>query len=138
MMLNPIGSEAARGGLVGGELRDRAEEDPRDALVWARPPVRIQSANEGGASLLSIGALVSTDESLLSAELRHATTRRQIALVRSIVDALEHYLCRMSSPGREAAMNAQLCEELARRGCGALEAAPLEAREEESGVYRVR
>ncbi len=89
------------------------------------------------ANLPSIEALRSPDERLLSDELCSIALRRQIALVRSIADALEHCMLERQRPGRGIAMRAQLAEEVARLGCRALEAAAAGCRADESGVYRI-
>jgi hypothetical protein len=88
-------------------------------------------------TLPSIEALRSSDERLLSYELCSIATRRQIALVRSIADALEHCMSERQRPGKVIAMRAQLAEEVARLGCRALEAAAAGCHADESGVYRV-
>jgi len=74
------------------------------------------------------------DDSLLTAELRLARLRAQVAIVRTLADHIEHFV-RQADAGE---LSSQLIEEMARLGCRLFElAAPMtrSPRAEESGVF---
>jgi hypothetical protein len=82
---------------------------------------------------------MSSDDRQLSEELSRVAARRQIALVRSLADALDDCLSASAGDDRAPAMHAQLLEELARLGCRALEAAAAAVpRTDESAVRLLR
>ncbi len=70
--------------------------------------------------LPSLRALTSSNDDLLSNELKLVSTRRQIAVVRTIADELERCL----RDGRDVhTLREQFIEELAKLGCRSLEMA---------------
>jgi hypothetical protein len=74
------------------------------------------------------------DDSLLTAELRLARLRAQVAIVRGLADHIEHF-ARQADAGE---LSSQLIEEMARLGCRLFElAAPMTRlpRAEDSGVF---
>lgn len=67
--------------------------------------------------LPSVAALVASDDRLLHEELDGLAIRQQTAVVRTLMDQLERV-----TPRGAGSLRAQLVEELARLGCGILEA----------------
>jgi hypothetical protein len=86
--------------------------------------------------LPSIAALTSNNDGPLTAELRLAELRAQLAVVRTLADHIEH----LARPGDTEGLGEQLVEEMARLGCRVLEAAAAlaGAYPEESGVFARR
>jgi hypothetical protein len=97
-----------------------------------------RAVDNRGPHLPPIEPPASVDDRRLCGELRHVTTRRQIALVRSVSDELEHCLSDWPGHGAVVAMRAQLIEEVARLGRMALEAADSASNIDESGEYAKR
>lgn len=89
------------------------------------------------AHLPSLAALESHDDDQLVAELRLARLRSQVAVVRAMVDQVEHVSRAKDAEG----VRDQLIEEMTRLGCQLLKAAGSLAesrRPEESGIFARR
>jgi hypothetical protein len=67
----------------------------------------------------SLAALQSNDDGRLTAELRLARLRSQVAIIRSLADQVEH----LARPENTDGLSEQLVEEMARLGCMLLETA---------------
>ena len=80
--------------------------------------------------LPSIRALDTTDDGLLSQELRYLAVRRQVAVVRALVDRLDRL---EPPPGAGIGFSSELVEELARLGCTILETAASMSKATEPG-----
>lgn len=85
----------------------------------------------------SLRALTASDHRILSEERRIATTRRQIALVRTVADELERCLLQRVAGPRTEGIRQQLLEELVRLANRALQIAGGTEPVEESGVHPV-
>ena len=86
------------------------------------------------AHMPSLATLESNDDSQLSAELRLARLRSQVAVVRALADHIDH----LARPADTQGLGEQVIEEMARLGCRLLEVAGSLARSpchEESGVF---
>jgi hypothetical protein len=86
----------------------------------------------------SLAALQSNDDGRLTAELRLARLRSQVAIIRSLADHVEH----LARPQDTDGLSGQLVEEMARLGCllletaGALTTVPPHL--EDSGVFSIK
>jgi hypothetical protein len=67
----------------------------------------------------SLATLESSDDELLTNELRLVRLREQVAVVRTIADHIDHF----AEPGNADGFSEQVLEEMARLGCRLLEAA---------------
>jgi hypothetical protein len=86
------------------------------------------------AHIPSLATLESNDDSQLSAELRLARLRSQVAVVRALADHIDHF----ARPADSQGLGEQVIEEMARLGCRLLEAAGSMTRSslrDESGVF---
>jgi hypothetical protein len=68
---------------------------------------------------------------------RRLAVKRQLATFRAIADELDHCMARHAEEHDTRGGVAQLCEEMARLGSRALEAAAAAARDEAGGVQRL-
>ena len=86
------------------------------------------------AHIPSLAALESNDDVQLSAELRLARLRSQMAVIRALADHIDH----LARPKDTQGLGEQVIEEMARLGCRLLEAAAWlteSPRPQDSGVF---
>jgi hypothetical protein len=85
------------------------------------------------STLPSIAALQSDSDGQLTAELRLAELRKELAVVRALADQIDQ----LARPGDTEGLHGQLVEEMARLGCRLFEAAAALTKSypEDSGVF---
>jgi hypothetical protein len=115
-------------------MRSDTEATVKTKHPDVEPETMRGSGLEGEVTAIALPSWQGRDDGQLTAELRLARLRAQVAIVRTLADHFEH-LARWANAEE---LSSQLIEETARLGCRLLEVAALmtmSLRSEDSGVF---